>query len=77
VRWNRKAGHAQPRRRRAGAHAAAEHTVPQKDAINHEQKSRIGAYAARMVQPGDNIIIDSGTTTISLARHCARRRTSR
>lgn len=46
-----------------------EHTVPQKDAINHAEKARIGAWAARMVQPGDNIIIDSGTTTISLARH--------
>jgi DeoR family transcriptional regulator of aga operon len=46
-----------------------EHTIPQKDAINHEQKERIGARAARMVEPGDNIIIDSGTTTISLARH--------
>src|SRR5471032_3301886 len=46
-----------------------EHTIPQKDALNHEQKERIGAYAARMVQPGENIIIDSGTTTISLARH--------
>jgi DeoR family transcriptional regulator of aga operon len=43
--------------------------MPQKDALNHEQKERIGACAARMVQPGDNIIIDSGTTTISLARH--------
>jgi DeoR family transcriptional regulator of aga operon len=32
-------------------------------------EERIGACAARMVQPGDNIIIDSGTTTISLARH--------
>jgi DeoR family transcriptional regulator of aga operon len=46
-----------------------EQTIPQKDALNHEQKERIGACAARMVQPGDNIIIDSGTTTISLARH--------
>ncbi|UGQ48077.1 DeoR family transcriptional regulator [Massilia endophytica] len=46
-----------------------EHTIPQKDALNHEQKERIGAFAARMVEPGDNIIIDSGTTTISLARH--------
>jgi DeoR family transcriptional regulator of aga operon len=46
-----------------------EHTIPQKDALNHEQKERIGAFAARMVSPGDNIIIDSGTTTISLARH--------
>ena len=46
-----------------------EHTIRQKDAINHEQKERIGALAARMVEAGDNIIIDSGTTTISLARH--------
>lgn len=46
-----------------------EHTVPQKDAINHDQKERIGALAASMVKPGDNVIIDSGTTTISLARH--------
>jgi DeoR family transcriptional regulator of aga operon len=51
-----------------------EQTIPQKDALNHEQKERIGACAARMVQPGDNIIIDSGTTTISLARHLHRRR---
>lgn len=46
-----------------------EHTVPQKDAINHDQKERIGALAASLVKPGDNVIIDSGTTTISLARH--------
>jgi DeoR family transcriptional regulator of aga operon len=46
-----------------------EHTIRQKDEINHPQKERIGAAAARLVQPGDNIIIDSGTTTISLARH--------
>jgi len=47
----------------------AEHSIRQKDSINQEQKERIGAMAARLVQPGDNIIIDSGTTTISLARH--------
>ena len=46
-----------------------EQTIRQKDAINHEQKERIGALAATLVQEGDNIIIDSGTTTISLARH--------
>jgi DeoR family transcriptional regulator of aga operon len=45
-----------------------EHSIRQKDALNHEQKERIGALAATLVQPGDNIIIDSGTTTISLAR---------
>ena len=46
-----------------------EQTIDQKDALNHEQKERIGALAASLVQAGDNIIIDSGTTTISLARH--------
>jgi DeoR family transcriptional regulator of aga operon len=61
-------GAAQPRRR-APEPPPPEQTIPQKDALNHEQKERIGACAARMVQPGDNIIIDSGTTTISLARH--------
>jgi DeoR family transcriptional regulator of aga operon len=45
-----------------------EQTIRQKDALNHEQKERIGALAATLVQAGDNIIIDSGTTTISLAR---------
>jgi len=46
-----------------------EQTIRQKDALNHEQKERIGALAATLVQEGDNIIVDSGTTTISLARH--------
>ncbi|WP_020653283.1 DeoR family transcriptional regulator [Massilia niastensis] len=46
-----------------------EQSIRQRDAINHEQKERIGALAASLVQGGDNIIIDSGTTTISLARH--------
>jgi len=46
-----------------------EQTVSQKDALHHEQKERIGALAASLVKPGENIIIDSGTTTLSLARH--------
>ncbi|MGH8853036.1 MAG: DeoR family transcriptional regulator [Telluria sp.] len=46
-----------------------EQSIRQKDEINYEQKERIGALAATLVQEGDNIIIDSGTTTISLARH--------
>jgi DeoR family transcriptional regulator of aga operon len=45
-----------------------EHTIRQKDALNHEQKESIGALAATLVHAGDNIIIDSGTTTIPLAR---------
>jgi DeoR family transcriptional regulator of aga operon len=46
-----------------------EQNIRQKDGINHEQKESIGALAAGLVQAGDNIIIDSGSTTISLARH--------
>ncbi|QNM95716.1 DeoR family transcriptional regulator [Chitinimonas koreensis] len=46
-----------------------EHSVRQKDSLNSAQKEAIGACAARLVQPGDNIIIDSGTTTMPLARH--------
>lgn len=46
-----------------------EQSIRQKDALNAEQKDHIGALAATLVQAGDNIIIDSGTTTISLARH--------
>lgn len=46
-----------------------EHSVRHKDSLNSVQKEAIGAYAARLVQPGDNIIIDSGTTTVPLARH--------
>jgi DeoR family transcriptional regulator, aga operon transcriptional repressor len=45
-----------------------EQSVTQKDAIHPERKEGIGALAATLVQDGDNIIIDSGTTTISLAR---------
>lgn len=45
-----------------------EQSIRQKDAINHQQKERIGALAATLVEEGDNIIIDSGSTTISLAR---------
>ncbi|SDG77376.1 MULTISPECIES: transcriptional repressor AgaR [unclassified Duganella] len=60
-------------RSHGGATAArtppTEHAIPQRDAINHDQKERIGALAATMVKPGDNVIIDSGTTTITLARH--------
>jgi len=45
-----------------------EHSIRQKDHLNASLKERIGVAAARLVQPGDNIIIDSGTTTMTLAR---------
>ena len=46
-----------------------EHDIHQKDRLNIAQKESIGACAAQLVRPGDNIIIDSGTTTMTLARH--------
>ena len=33
------------------------------------EKERIGKAAAAMVQPGESILIDSGTTTLQIARH--------
>ncbi|UXI70575.1 DeoR family transcriptional regulator [Tahibacter amnicola] len=45
-----------------------EHSMRQKDTLHAAQKDAIGAAAAQFVQPGDNIIIDSGTTTMPLAR---------
>ena len=34
-----------------------------------DEKSRIGKFAASLVQDGDHIIIDSGTTTLHIAKH--------
>lgn len=46
-----------------------EQDIHEKDALNLPLKESIGAHAARLVKPGDNIIIDSGSTTMTLARH--------
>lgn len=46
-----------------------EQDIRQKDTLNLPLKEAIGAQAARLVKPGDNIIIDSGSTTMTLARH--------
>jgi DeoR family fructose operon transcriptional repressor len=40
---------------------------------NLEQKMRIGKVAAEMVEDGDNIIIDSGTTTLHIAKNLVHR----
>lgn len=34
----------------------------------HEEKQRIGAAAAALIQPGETILLDAGTTTIEIAR---------
>jgi DeoR/GlpR family transcriptional regulator of sugar metabolism len=40
---------------------------------NAVEKQRIGKFAADMVQDGDVVFIDAGTTTLQLARHLAHR----
>jgi len=40
-----------------------------KRASHIDEKARIGALAASMVQPGDSIVLDSGTTTLQIAHH--------
>ncbi|MBB5712432.1 transcriptional repressor AgaR [Sphingomonas xinjiangensis] len=47
----------------------AEPPLETKRASNIDQKARIGALAASMVQPGDSIVLDSGTTTLQIAHH--------
>jgi DeoR family transcriptional regulator of aga operon len=37
--------------------------------LNSQQKQRIGAAAARLIMPGEVLILDAGTTTIEVARH--------
>lgn len=46
-----------------------EQDIREKDTLNMPRKELIGALAAQLVKPGDNILIDSGSTTMTLARH--------
>jgi DeoR family transcriptional regulator of aga operon len=40
-----------------------------KDTIHHAEKVRIGRAAAQLIRPGQTAILDSGTTTLQVARH--------
>lgn len=44
-----------------------------KDSIHHAEKARIGQAAAQLIQPGQTVIFDSGTTTLQVARHLRHR----
>ena len=46
--------------------------IGQKRMFNFREKERIGALAATLIQDGDNIMLDSGTTTLEIARHLDR-----
>ena len=43
-------------------------TLREKEKLHHQEKVRIAGAAARMVQEGQVIILDSGTTTTEIAR---------
>jgi DeoR family transcriptional regulator of aga operon len=39
-----------------------------KETLHHAEKVRIGEAAAALIRPGDTVILDSGTTTMEVAR---------
>ncbi|MGY3748734.1 DeoR/GlpR family DNA-binding transcription regulator [Vagococcus acidifermentans] len=41
---------------------------------NLAEKKRIGMYAAEMIQDNDSVILDSGTTTLQIAKHLTGRK---
>jgi DeoR family transcriptional regulator of aga operon len=47
----------------------SEPPVEAKRSIHTDEKVRIGRLAASMVMPGESIVLDSGTTTLQVARH--------
>jgi DeoR/GlpR family transcriptional regulator of sugar metabolism len=46
-----------------------DYPVSFKETIHHAEKVRIGLAAAKLVNPNATMIIDSGTTTLQVARH--------
>ncbi|ABR47050.1 transcriptional regulator, DeoR family [Alkaliphilus metalliredigens QYMF] len=48
-------------------------TVLERKDSYYQQKLQIGMKAAEMVEDGDSIIIDAGTTTLQMARHLNRK----
>ena len=42
--------------------------LDQRATLNQDEKRRIGRAAAKLVNPGDTIILDAGTTTLEVAR---------
>lgn len=48
--------------------SAIESPVAAKLELQHAEKERIGRYAAGLIRPGESIVLDSGTTTLQIAR---------
>jgi DeoR family transcriptional regulator, aga operon transcriptional repressor len=53
----------------AGVVGPAETAVEAKRVLHTAEKERIGRAAAAMVQPGESVLLDSGTTTLQIAHH--------
>lgn len=49
--------------------AAIETPVSTKLELHHDEKERIGRYAASLIRPGDSVVLDSGTTALEIARY--------
>lgn len=49
-----------------------DYSVAFKETIHHAEKVRIGHAAARLVKSNQTVILDSGTTTLQVARHIKR-----
>ena len=47
-------------------------TIAKKRMFNFKEKERIGEEAVKMIKDGDFIMLDSGTTTLEVARHLDR-----
>ncbi|MCR8726645.1 DeoR/GlpR family DNA-binding transcription regulator [Frigidibacter sp. ROC022] len=61
-------------RAHGGATVASHQQYPDFDARNQarvEERERIGRRAAALVQPGDSVMVDSGSTTLQMARFLA------
>jgi DeoR family transcriptional regulator of aga operon len=50
-----------------------DYPISLKGTIHNAEKVRIGRAAAQLIQPGQTTILDSGTTTLQVARHLKQR----
>ncbi len=50
----------------------ADVTIARKRMFNYQEKERIGKEASKMIREGDYIMLDSGTTTLEIARNLDR-----
>jgi DeoR family transcriptional regulator, aga operon transcriptional repressor len=54
--------------------ALQDQSLREKERLHRREKMRIASAALRMIRPGQVIILDSGTTTTSIARGCRQMR---